>query len=871
MRSIPNLRRLGSTAVSVSMIALLSATGLANAQESAERVIAVEAQPLNEALLDLGRQYDIVIVAADDLTRGKSAPAISGSYTPEQAVAQLLAGMDLEVSRTPSGAILLTKAASTERRAAPQEPERASQVESDPEPEPPIMDTIIVTGTDQTRYIVGSNDALGLDLDFLDNPRNITVIPEQLLLDRKITTLEEALRNVPGAVAAAGFGGTQDDFRLRGFRRNGEYRNGFRRASVYKANLANVEYVQVIRGPAAITYGQVEPGGVVDVVTKRPLAEQRIAGEFRVGQFNDYFGLLDWSQPITDKLGVRIVGSLQDAEGFRDFTEIKRNAFAFTADYELTDRARFNFSYEYRDESRPLDRGTVAVNTPDGPRIVNDIAPVPISRRFGDPWEIGEVELNLWEAGFEYNVNDFWNLEFNAGYEDSVGGNKQSRPRRVLVADAADGRIGDDGFLTPEFFAGVGSADPAVIGQAIGQLVGEYRRNVFDDPADRIFLVKAADGSREREVEAVYGNIRLSGDITTGPLTHRVSIGADYRRAEIKLTSARGPGTDGVNFGFFNILDPVYTLPDNLGLSSNTIFIGPDEEFGIYANSYTEIWGRLGLLLGVRYSEVDDRVSTPANNSFDQQKSSGLVPQVGLTFKAKDNISLYASYSESFRPNDVLFVDPVGSLPGSGDAPGLTFDPEKGQQIEAGVKAEFFNGRVQISLAVYSIEKVNILLGLDANDSPIFAEGQTSEGVELLIAGQPIPGMNVSASYAYTQSEFDGIELTYIPEHAVNLYASYEVQTGRFEGLGFGGGYYYESNRTGDFGAFDIGDINLVDASVWYTIGAPEVLGRDDGVIRLQVAAKNVFDDKHYLDGFDPQRISIGAPRTIVGSVSFDF
>ncbi|MFV0277326.1 MAG: TonB-dependent receptor plug domain-containing protein, partial [Parahaliea sp.] len=116
------------------------------------------------------------------------------------------------------------------------------------------MEEIIVRGTNQSRYIVNEPDPVtGLDLDFLENPRSVTVLPEQLILDRKITTLEEALRNVPGVVAGDGFGGTRDDFFIRGFRRNAEYRNGFRRQTSFKANLSNIEFTRVIRGPAAIT------------------------------------------------------------------------------------------------------------------------------------------------------------------------------------------------------------------------------------------------------------------------------------------------------------------------------------------------------------------------------------------------------------------------------------------------------------------------------------------------------------------------------------------------------------------------------------------------------------------------------------------
>ncbi|MBL4671695.1 MAG: TonB-dependent receptor plug domain-containing protein [Arenicella sp.] len=146
------------------------------------------------------------------------------------------------------------------------------------------IEEIVVVGTDQSRYITTDKGALtGFQLGFLESPRVVNIIPEQLVLDQKITDLNEALRNTPGITQSDGFGGTNDDFFIRGFRRNVVYRDGFRRATNFKTNLSNVDYTQVVRGPAAITYGQVEPGGLVDIVTKKPLDERRIAGEARVG------------------------------------------------------------------------------------------------------------------------------------------------------------------------------------------------------------------------------------------------------------------------------------------------------------------------------------------------------------------------------------------------------------------------------------------------------------------------------------------------------------------------------------------------------------------------------------------------------------
>ena len=279
------------------------------------------------------------------------------------------------------------------------------------------IEEVIVVGTKQQRYIVNSSDALtGIDLSFLENPRNVSILPEQLILDRKITTLEEALRNVPGVSAADGFGGTRDDFFLRGFRRNATYRNGFRRQTFFRTNLSNIEYTQVIRGPASIRYGRVEPGGVVDVVTKKPLQEQRVSGELRYGTFEDAFALLDWSQPVNEDLAFRVVASVQDSESFRDFFDIRRDTAALSFRYNLGGNTRLDLSHEYREESRPLDRGTIAVPTTNGFEVVNDLLGISDETRFGDPFEEYDVTFNFSELTLSHAFNERWSMRLGPPY-----------------------------------------------------------------------------------------------------------------------------------------------------------------------------------------------------------------------------------------------------------------------------------------------------------------------------------------------------------------------------------------------------------------------------------------------------------------------
>ncbi|MEM9420928.1 MAG: TonB-dependent siderophore receptor [Pseudomonadota bacterium] len=726
------------------------------------------------------------------------------------------------------------------------------------------VDEIVVIGTDQGRYRIEDSGALtGFQLDFLELPRVVNVIPEQLVLDQKITDLNEALRNTPGVSQSDGFGGTNDDFFIRGFRRNAVFRNGFRRGTSFKTNLTNTEYIQIVRGPASITYGQVEPGGLVDIITKKPLEEQRISGEARWGSFSDHLYLIDWSQPLTDKLGVRVVASSQDSDSFRELTDIRRDAVSISARFDATDSTRIDLAYEYLDESRPLDRGTITVPTPDGRKIINTLTDIPISRRFGEPFEIYETSFHFFDAIVEQDIGDNWKLRLGAAYEDSTSNDLQARPKDVYIFDADTTEITPDGFFLTQPTA--------------AELRALRRDAVFDDPTDLVFLSRTTDGNRDSNSEVFYVNANLSGEFQTGSLQHRVAIGGDYRDSKssnVRIDSLSTNGTatsvEGGTGPLFNIRNPIYgNLPD---VSSTELFISQKREgsnlsYGAFINDYIDITNNISVLIGLRYDFID---SATSQEDFDAK--SAVSPQLALNYKFTDNISTFLSYSESFIPNIGLdFSD-------SSNIRIRQFDPEEGEQYEIGTKAEFFENRLQATFALYQIAKRNVLSTSDLTGEPVLIDGQTSQGLEISVSGQPIPGLNIVAGYAYTDAEIDegpgkantGNRPRNLAENTFNLWASYEVQSGKFEGLGVGAGAFHSGDRFGNSAnTYHLGSHTTADLSTWYTVAMP---GLDpDQTMRFQLSVRNIFDEEFYTASGADIRTSIGTPRTIFGSVSFEF
>lgn len=716
------------------------------------------------------------------------------------------------------------------------------------------IETIMVTGTNQKRYIIESTESLtGFSVDFLDLPRIVNIIPEQVILDQKITDLSEALRNSPGISLGDGFGGTNDDFFIRGFRRNTVYRNGFRRETNFKTNLSNIEYTQVVRGPSSITYGQVEPGGLVDVVTKKPLVKPRISGEARLGSYDDKFLLLDISQSISEHIGVRVVASTQDAKSFRNFTNISRDTISISSVINFTDSTSLDLSYEYRDESRPLDRGTITVPTENGRKVINELVDIPHSRRFGEAFEVFESEFNFAEATLSHTLNDNWELKISSAIESSSANDLQARPLATAIFDA-DGAISEDGFIIFQ--------DPA----EIPAIFGSATTAIFDDPTDQVFLVRRTDGSQEQDVDVFYANALITGEVELGKTNHRLAFGADYRDGETTRFFVSTDFTNGVSTliggdgALFNINHPIYkNLPDSLNTEGSSLITVIEKNTGAFVNDYIEITEKFNVLVGLRYDSFEIEGDSPVN------KTDQFSPQLAANYNLTETISAFVSYSTAFEPNTAS-----NPLTGENEA----FEPEDSEQYELGFKAEFFDGNLQASLAIYDIQKNNVL-STDENDLPILIEGQSSQGGEISISGQPTKGMNIIAGYSYVDAEIgtgnnSNNRPRNVAENTFNLWTSYEVQGGKFEGLGLGAGAFYVDDRYGDNNnTYKLDAYTVVDLSTWYTINVKN-LGAND-TLRFQLALKNIFDEEYYSASGGDLRISIGAPRTVFGSISFDF
>ena len=381
---------------------------------------------------------------------------------------------------------------------------------------------------------------------------------------------------------------------------------------------------------------------------------------------------------------------------------------------------------------------------------------------------------------------------------------------------------------------------------------------------DRRTLDREAQTFKERIDADDYAlQNELYGKFKTGAVNHQVMVGTEVARVDnASGLSFAEPGT----IPTIDIYNPVYgqSFKDfaapNISLHQNT------DSFGVYFQDQIEILDNLKLTGGGRYdwfNYTSKAVDDPASDA--RVNGEKFSPRVGLVYQPIRSTSLYFGWNNSFNP--VTF----------GRTNGEPLKPESGEQFEIGVKQELFGERLWANLAFFEIERQNISV-TDINDPTKVRQvgEQKSKGIELDIQGQPIDGLNLIASYAFTDAFVNkdtsipiGSRLFGVPEHSGSFWGTYEIQYGMFRGFGFGSGIYVvdDSRSTGlplasesqSTSVFNLPSYARLDSMFYYKYKN----------WRAQINLKNLNDEKIYeTTGYSlkPQ-----APFSVLGSISMSF
>lgn len=692
-------------------------------------------------------------------------------------------------------------------------------------------------------------------------PQAITTVTKELLADRQAFQLGEAIKTVSNISAT----GLYNHYNIRGITQadDGQVLNGMRTRQYYflQPITSHLERVEVIKGPSSVTFSSSDPGGTVNMVTKKPLFEKRNEVSIATGSFGTLRTTADFTGPLNESktLLYRFNAAFQEADSFRDV--VNNNAFLVvpSLSYIPNDKTSLNVEMIYNNAEGNLDRGQPIFGSINGEYDLNS---TPISMNVGASNDHYKTKELVFMANFNKKFTE--NLGFNAQFM------KQTWDED-LAEHRVDGNAVDvDGNVIP----------------TLARMRYDRRQQFWETDNVSVYF------NYDFKTEKITNKILVGYDASRWER----KIGAGFLRARRYLTTSGGQSNfkpinrdnfqqidvNGVTMPkpavpHFNLEKPFNGARNTNGynLSELTIPANLNTSDGIYIQNQFKI-GKFSALINLRYEWFKDIFDYKANEQ--EYKTSAFVPRIGLTYEISDNISTYATYLGGFQPHtNTVSLSPSAEGFFWAASPSR-FDPLESSLKEIGFKAEFMKGKVFTNLAFFDITQKNILLGDTYNLDNLTTRGeQRSRGFEMDISGYVTPNFQLIASYGYNKAEivedaievFVGERIGGAPEHNANFWGRYDFINNSLEGIGFGLGAQYVDERYTWYNPTYATDRVLLprfttfDAALYYK--------PDNSGIQLTVKVNNLFDNTYWLGGLNPSRLGPGAPRNILLNVTYKF
>lgn len=648
----------------------------------------------------------------------------------------------------------------------------------------------------------------------LETPQAELTIDAEALQNAGAFNLNQALDLSASVARQNNFGGLWNSFALRGFVGDENLPsnylvNGFNAGRGFGGprDLSGIESVEVLKGPRAALFGRGEPGGTINLVTKRPTFEKK--GELRLsaGRFDTYRTDADWTSPLSDSLAIRMVGFYEDAGSFRDTVETRKQGFSPSLVYRFNNQSQIIYELEYSHQEIPFDRGVVAIGS--------KLGRIPESRFLGEPGD-GPMEADVLghQIEFQHDFNDDWSALVGMNYRDTSL----------------------EGYATENGFGGVDED---------GNL-GRFRRY--------------------RDYDATYQVLRaeISGSFNTAGLAHRIVVGLDadeFENDQVFLRIRNRESNQEINV--FNPVYGAYPLPAPL---PNTDRVETQKSVGFFLQDQLSLSEKLDMRFGVRYDDYTQELENRRSNTVSEQTEHRVSPQFGIVYQASESISVYAAYGENFRP-----LSGVDASTGEGFDPNQTTSAELGIKFELnngsliGTVAVFNVEQENISGVASDGSFDPVAIGeAESEGIEIDLNGEIAKGVNLWFSYAYI---DAKTSNVFNDPNFGvsipaGSALLNIPEQQFNLQLSKATAlAGR--SLTFGGGLLYVGERNGYFGQdFDLPAYTTVRAFAAYDM---------TDAIELRLDIDNLFDKEYYSNSFADVWVQPGTPRKALLSATLRF
>jgi iron complex outermembrane receptor protein len=684
-------------------------------------------------------------------------------------------------------------------------------------------------------YVVpNATTATKTDTPLMETPASVQVIPQQVLQDQKTTSLDQALSNASGVVTT-GTDDIQEGVTIRGFYTSQTLRDGVLVSeysttgggTVGAVNMTDVQSVEVLKGPGAILYGRLEPGGIVNITKKQPLDQFYGSVEQLVGSWDHYRTSVDLTGPLNESktLLYRLNVSYDQSDSWRNNVYNKTSFLAPVLEWRVNPQTTIWLEGEYGHENMKYDMQIVPIN----PATNTLDTTFPRNVNFMD--NPATYDTSMTAIKWEHKFNDDWSIKHQLVHNQTI------------VPAASD-----------YYPYGCDNATPQNCGMyQVGGVWYDVRTLYYG-------------GSTMKSDSTI---LDVTGNFDSYGIKHKLLFGGDYSLENFSFIQ-------GGNYSptAFDTTDAANPTTPNIPVDPTTVStqdFGLMKQWGVYVQDQAKLPGNVTVLAGLR----DQWYVTKGTNGRADQFDTATTPRLGAVWQQHDWLSWYGSYSGGFGNNNGY------------DWQGRPLPPENAKQYELGTKTEFYGGKLTSTLALFDLTKTNMLIA-DLNHPDPSCAGCffskvggdiNSRGVEFDIQGEIFPGWDAIANYTFDRamvvnttpgsSLILGDRQANTPEHMVNAWSTYRLRQENLLGWKVGGGFNWHASSV------DQSNVYTNPAFiVWNAMASYEFkIGKEKLTTQLNV--KNLFNKEYYDNINYPSGtytwVTYGNPRSYTATVKVEF
>lgn len=663
------------------------------------------------------------------------------------------------------------------------------------------IEELVVSG----RYLYRDQvNALRTPTAIIDVPQSLSIVTAEQIAQQGFTSIGDIINYTPGVNTSQGEG-HRDAVVFRGVQSTADFFiDGARDDVQYYRPLYNLEQVEILRGPNALLFGRGGTGGILNRVTKKGvIGDSFTSYQAGVNTFGEHLLQIDSNFATGERSALRINAFYEGLANHRDFYDGERFGINPTARFDLGAATTLDLSYEYVDHQRFIDRGIPTGSDGRPVAVFQDIV-------FGDPeLNINELQAHLFRAGLQHQFSDNLKANFSAFYGDydkfyqnfyASGYDQAAAPFAVTLDGYVDATTRDNLILSGNFIweAKTGGVNHTVIAGAeiIDTSSDQFRYNSFWD--------STADDTESFAIRR--------------PLVLNAGAGVNAIGNTVRNSFATDLNDD-----------------TRVGLDVRSVYI-QDE---------IEVSDKLDVIIGARFDSFDINVFNVPANEARSRRDEEISPRAGLVFKPIENISFYASFSESFLPRSgEQFADINGN--------NNQLDPDTFTNLEGGVKWDLSNG-IGLTAAIFEIEQSSPQVA-DNNPETLDVIDSQISGFELQLQGQVNERWFVSGGYSMLDGEQvnrsgpTGLRPRELPEQMLSLWSTYQVSAK----LGLGFGVTHQDDSFIDNGNTAVmPSYTRADAALFYDLAED---------LRIQLNIENATDELYFPNSHSTHQVTVGRP-----------